>query len=70
MEKRSMRPITNKIEVQYGNVEKALRQFKKKTKRSGLVEECRRRKHHVTKGERERLKVKKGIKRAQKLNTK
>ena len=54
-------------QVRNNNVEKALRQLKRKIKKSGLLIELKERQYYQKPCEKKRLAKKRGIKRAQKL---
>ena len=55
------------VQVRNNNVEKALRQLKRKIKKSGLLIELKERQYYQKKSKKKRLAKKRGIKRAQKL---
>ena len=55
------------VQVRNNNVEKALRQLKRKIKKSGLLIELKERQYYQKPSEKKRLDKKRGIKRAQKL---
>ena len=55
------------VQVRNNNVEKALRQLKRKIKKSGLLIELKERQYYQKPSEKKRLAKKRGIKRAQKL---
>ena len=55
------------VQVRNNNVEKALRQLKRKIKKSGLLIELKERQKYQKPSEKKRLAKKRGIKRAQKL---
>ena len=55
------------VKVRNNNVEKALRQLKRKIKKSGLLIELKERQYYQKPSEKKRLAKKRGIKRAQKL---
>ena len=55
------------VQVRNNNVEKALRQLKRKNKKSGLLIELKERQYYQKPSEKKRLAKKRGIKRAQKL---
>ena len=55
------------VQVRNNNVEKALRQLKRKIKKSGLLIELKERQFYQKPSEKKRLAKKRGIKRAQKL---
>ena len=55
------------VQVRNNNVEKALRQLKRKIKKSGLLIELKERQYYQKPSEKKRLAKKSGIKRAQKL---
>ena len=56
------------VQVRNNNVEKALRQLKRKIKKSGLLIELKERQYYQKPSEKKRLAKKRGIKRAQKLH--
>jgi|TARA_R110000782_G_scaffold130922_1_gene222677 small subunit ribosomal protein S21 len=53
--KKFERPEGLQVFVRDGNVEKALRQLKKKVKNAGLVQEIKDRQHFIPKSEKKRL---------------
>ena len=55
------------VQVRNNNVEKALRQLKRKIKKSGLLIELKERQYYQKPSEKKRLAKKRGIKRALKL---
>ena len=55
------------VQVRNNNVEKALRQLKRKIKKSCLLIELKERQYYQKPSEKKRLAKKRGIKRAQKL---
>ena len=55
------------VQVRNNKVEKALRQLKRKIKKSGLLIELKERQYYQKPSEKKRLAKKRGIKRAQKL---
>ena len=55
------------VQVRNNNVEKALRQLKRKIKKSGLLIELKERQYYQKPSEKKRLAKKRGIKRAQTL---
>ena len=55
------------VQVRNNNVEKALRQLKRKIKKSGLLIELKERQYYQKPSEKKRLAKKRGIKRSQKL---
>ena len=55
------------VQVRNNNVEKALRQLKRKIKKSGLLIELKERQYYQKPSEKKRLAKKRGIKKAQKL---
>jgi small subunit ribosomal protein S21 len=57
-----------KVVVQNGNVESALKKFKVKVARSGVLSEVKKRKHYVKPGVERRDKIKEGIKNSRKKN--
>ena len=57
------------VQVRNNNVEKALRQLKRKIKKSGLLIELKERQYYQKPSEKKRLAKKRGIKRAQKLQS-
>ena len=61
--------ITNKVIVD-GNFEKALRIFKKKVRRAGIIEEVKRRAYYTKPSEARQIAKKKAIKREEKRRLK
>lgn len=59
-QKPKVRDFSGKIIVD-GNFERALRQFKKRTRRTGLIQECRRREQFIKPSEQRREAKKKAI---------
>ncbi len=58
------------VDVKDGNIENALKRFKVKVQRSGILSECKKRKEYVKPGVRDKLAKKEGIKNAKKRNKK
>lgn len=59
-QKPKVRDFSGKIIVD-GNFERALRQFKKKTRKSGVIQECRKRSQFIKPSEQRRESKKKAI---------
>jgi small subunit ribosomal protein S21 len=57
-----------KVVVQDGNVESALKKFKIKVAKSGVLSEVKKRKHYEKPGVRRRNEIKEGIKNSRKRN--
>jgi small subunit ribosomal protein S21 len=56
--------------VKNGNIEKAMRIFKRKVKKSGLLQEIKERQHYTKPSEKRKLAKKRGIARVQKEKAK
>ena len=61
--KKFERPEELQVFVRDGNIEKALRQLKRKVKNAGLVQEIKERQHFIPKSEKKRLAKNAGKKR-------
>ena len=69
VEKREGRAeVMTKVVVQNGNVDLALKKFKAKVAKSGVLSEVKKRKHYEKPGVRRRNEIKEGIKNSHKKN--
>jgi small subunit ribosomal protein S21 len=66
--KKKVKEVTNRIELDEGGFNALFRKFKRRTKKDGIIQELRERRHYIKPSEKRKVALQKAIKREKKRN--